>query len=215
MSFPGATESQEARIRELGGALDGHRKRQQAQHPALTMTGMYSVLEKRRSGEALTKKEQALHEQGLVSVLKEIHDDLDRAVFDAYGWPHDLDDVAILERLVALNAERAAEERQGKIRWLRPEYQCPEGTATETESVAASAVGAVEAQAPKKSPWPKGLAEQAQSVRDALAAFQGPATAEQVARSFKSAGTDRVTDLLDTLVSLGQCRALEDGRYVA
>ena len=179
------------------------------------MTGMYNVLEKLRSGEVLTKKEQVIHEQGLVSVLKEIHDDLDRAVFDAYGWPHDLHDEAILERLVALNAERAAEERQGKIRWLRPEYQCPEGTATQTETVEGLAVAAVEAQAPTKRAWPNSLAEQAQSVRSALDAFHGPATAEQVARSFKSARTDRVTELLDTLASLGQCRALEDGRYVA
>ncbi len=175
---------------------------------------MYNVLEKLRSGEALTAKEQTIHTQGLVSVLKEIHDDLDRAVFDAYGWPHDLDDAAILERLVALNAERAAEERQGKIRWLRPEYQCPAGTATQTTTVAAASVAAVEAQAPTKRPWPKGLAEQAQSVRGALDAFNGPATAEQVARSFKSARSERVVELLDTLVSLGQCRALEDGRYV-
>ena len=163
----------------------------------------------------MTNKEQTIHEQGLVSVLKAIHDDLDRAVFDAYGWPHDLDDAAILERLVALNAERAAEERQGKIRWLRPEYQCPGGTATQTESVEGLAVAAVEAQAPTKRAWPKGLAEQAQSVRGALAAFNGPATAEHVARSFTRARTERVVELLDTLVSLGQCRALEDGRYVA
>jgi hypothetical protein len=32
----------------------------------------------------------------------------------------------ILERLVALNAERAKEKRNGLIRWLRPEYQAPE-----------------------------------------------------------------------------------------
>ena len=29
----------------------------------------------------------------------------------------------ILERLVALNAERAAEEARGLIRWLRPDFQ--------------------------------------------------------------------------------------------
>jgi type II restriction/modification system DNA methylase subunit YeeA len=39
------------------------------------------------------------------------HKKLDRAVFDAYGWPHDLTDEQILERLLALNLERAA--RQG------------------------------------------------------------------------------------------------------
>ena len=37
------------RIRELGERLDAHRKRQQALHPDLTLTGMYNVLEKLRS----------------------------------------------------------------------------------------------------------------------------------------------------------------------
>ena len=92
-----------------------------------------------RAGEAalrraLTQSEKIIHEQGLVSVLRQLHDDLDAAVFDAYGWPapsiakHSgcaLTDEEILERLVALNAERAAEEAQGLIRWLRPEYQAP------------------------------------------------------------------------------------------
>ena len=35
---------------------------------------------------ALSAKERDIHEAGLVSVLKEIHDDIDRAVFEAYGW---------------------------------------------------------------------------------------------------------------------------------
>ena len=35
------------------------------------------------------------------------HTKLDAAVFDAYGWPHDLSDEQILERLLALNGERA------------------------------------------------------------------------------------------------------------
>src|SRR5690606_21265716 len=112
---------------ELGEQLDAHRKRQQEKHPDLTMTGMYNVLEKLRSGEPLSAKEKTIHEQGLVSVLKQIHDDLDAAVFDAYGWPHGLTDEQILERLVALNAERAAEEARGLVRWLRPEFQNPAG----------------------------------------------------------------------------------------
>lgn len=32
---------------------------------------------------------------------------------------------AVLERLVALNARRAAEEAAGTIRWLRPDFQDP------------------------------------------------------------------------------------------
>jgi type II restriction/modification system DNA methylase subunit YeeA len=35
------------------------------------------------------------------------HQKLDRAVFDAYGWPYDLSDEEILARLLALNLERA------------------------------------------------------------------------------------------------------------
>ena len=84
---------------------------------------MYNVLEKLRAGAELSVKEKRIHDEGLVSVLKQIHDDLDAAVFAAYGWPATLTDEQILERLVALNAERAAEEARGIIRWLRPEFQ--------------------------------------------------------------------------------------------
>jgi hypothetical protein len=38
------------------------------------------------------------------------HRKLDEAVFAAYGWPPDLTDDQILERLLALNLERAAAE---------------------------------------------------------------------------------------------------------
>jgi type II restriction/modification system DNA methylase subunit YeeA len=38
------------------------------------------------------------------------HQTLDQAVLDAYGWPHDLTDDEILERLLALNLARATEE---------------------------------------------------------------------------------------------------------
>ncbi len=84
--------------------------------------------------QVLTFKERKIHEDGLVSVLKQIHDDLDAAVFAAYGWPGTLSDEEILERLVALNHERATEEAAGKIRWLRPEFQCPQtGGPTKTQ----------------------------------------------------------------------------------
>ena len=41
--------------------------------------------------------------------LRLAHEQLDRAVFDAYSWPHDLTDEQILERLLALNLQRAAQ----------------------------------------------------------------------------------------------------------
>ena len=58
-------------------------------------------------------------------ILKELHDRLDALVLEAYGWPADLGDEQILERLVALNAARAAEEKAGTVRWLRLDYQIP------------------------------------------------------------------------------------------
>jgi hypothetical protein len=66
--------------------LDSHCKRQQEHHPGLTLTGIYNVLETLRSGESLTAKEKSIHDQGLVAVLRQIHDELDEAVLEAYGW---------------------------------------------------------------------------------------------------------------------------------
>ncbi len=84
--FPAPGESEKARIRQLAEELDGLRKARQALYPGLTMTGIYNVLEKLRRGEPLTSKDKLIHEQGLVSVLRQLHDDLDAAVLAAYGW---------------------------------------------------------------------------------------------------------------------------------
>lgn len=133
----GLTPELADRIRSLAEQLDAHRKARQAAHEAVTLTGLYNVLDKLRRGEALSAKDKTLHEQGLVSVLQSLHDELDAAVLAAYGWS-DLGPVpwadeaartawteALLERLVALNAKRAAEEAAGTVRWLRPEFQDP------------------------------------------------------------------------------------------
>ncbi|MEQ8836601.1 MAG: hypothetical protein RID07_07335, partial [Lacipirellulaceae bacterium] len=214
--FPDATEPQKARIRELGEQLDAHRKRQQELHPKLTMTGMYNVLEKLRSDEELTEKEKTIHEQGLVSVLRQIHDDLDAAVADAYGWPVDLSDEEILERLVALNHERAEEEKRGLIRWLRPEYQNPDGATQQTMLLDTKETKKkTTKQKIKKQPWPKKLGEQAAAVSAALAAIGEPADEALVAKRFTRANKQRIAELLETLAGLGRARELEDGRFLA
>jgi hypothetical protein len=147
----GLTPDLTDRIRHLAEQLDAHRKARQAAFDSVTLTGLYNVLDKLRRGEALSPKEKVLHEQGLVSVLRSLHDELDAAVLAAYGWS-DLGPVpwadeaaravwteAVLERLVALNARRAAEEAAGTIRWLRPDFQDPARRA-EREAAAAQAV---------------------------------------------------------------------------
>ena len=218
--FPSCSSSQQERVREFGERLDAHRKRQLAQYQSLTITDTYNALETLRSGQPFPVNEKQIHEQGLVSVLKQIHDDLDAAVFDAYGWPYDLTDDEILKRLVELNRERCEEEKRGIIRWLRPEYQNPEGA-----QAASTTQGAlpIEPESPEtspavagaKRPWPKTLPEQAQSVRAVLAEQPTGLTPEQLARLFLRANTQRVTDMLNTLVSLGQARTLEGDRYVS
>ncbi|MGD9710416.1 MAG: class I SAM-dependent DNA methyltransferase, partial [Halothiobacillaceae bacterium] len=185
--FPAASADQQQTIRGLAEQLDSHRKRQQALHPDLTLTGMYNVLAKLRAGEALTAKDKTIHEQGLVSVLRQLHDELDAAVADAYGWPADLPDDQMLERLVALNAARAKEEAQGLVRWLRPEYQQPtaiDQPARQTDLDLDEEAPPTTIEPKAKEPWPKTLPEQVAAVRAALTAAGGPVTAEVVARSF-------------------------------
>lgn len=214
--FPDTYAQAKTHIGDLAEQLDAHRKRQQEKHPKLTMTGMYNVLEKLRSGETLDTKEQAIHEQGLVSVLKQIHDDLDAAVFDAYGWPHDLDDEAILHRLVELNHERADEEGRGLIRWLRPEFQNPDGatqTAFDNESTKKKAKKATAKI--KKQPWPKSLPDRMVAIQNALQRHGTPADVRQVAAYYTRANKDNVAELLETLAAVGNVRQIEDGRYVS
>jgi hypothetical protein len=211
--FPDATPAQQTRIRDLGEKLDAHRKAQQALHPGLTMTGMYNVLEALRAGRELTAKEKIIHEDGLVTILRELHDELDAAVFDAYGWPVDLPDEAILSRLVALNAERTEEENNGTIRWLRPEYQ----TKSKEERKAVQAtldMGFAPEAAPKgkkakaaiKQPWPSGMLEQIHSVRATLDALRDAGTGitlDSVAERFTRAPRAKVEEILGVLEGLG------------
>ena len=115
--FAEASEPKRERIRSLGEQLDSHRKRCQEMHPNLTLTEMYNVLEELRGGQPLDAISQIIHDHGLVSMLRDLHDDLDRAVAEGYGWPSDLSTEDILFRLVELNVGRTAEERSGLVRW--------------------------------------------------------------------------------------------------
>ncbi len=240
--FPVLSPTPDLRVGKLGEDVHAHRKGQQLAHPELTLTGTYNVLDKLRRGEPLSSKEKQIHEQGLVSILRELHDELDRAVFAAYGW-NDLADKLVgrpgattpwpekppeqaeaeeelLTRLVALNAERAAEEKRGLIRWLRPEFQNPQGTKppsqdemdTDTDESAA-----VVSKPDKKIPWPKSAAEQARAVADALVAARSPLSHDELAARFtgKGAWKKRLPAMLDTLVALGRARDTGSGFVAA
>lgn len=208
--FPTGDETAKARIRALGEELDAHRKRVQAQHPGLSLTLMYNVLEALRAGRALSPKEQTVHNHGLVSVLRQLH----AAVAAAYGWPADLPDDDILTRLVALNAERAAEEAAGHIRWLRPAYQDPTGATTQTGLglVTPDVVPAKSKASKAKEPWPKTLAERVQVVERTLQSTAVPITAAALTKRFARADTNGLSEILVTLAMLGRVQQ-EAGVY--
>ncbi len=244
--FPGLDESPlKQRIRDLGEKLDAHRKARQAAHPELTLTGLYNVLEKLRSGASLSDKERKIHDQGLVTILKQIHDELDEAVLEAYGWsdlgrcdtpvahvpvpPHDRsvvhpladrlaagDEAAqqleqeLLKRLVALNHERAAEEKRGLIRWLRPEYQAPDDTGVPTSEqkqieLEAESTSAKPLAPAQKLKWPASMPDQVAAIQRLLPAT-GPDPSELAACFGKrtQARIRTITEILDTLTALGK-----------
>ena len=218
--FPDPSDALRARLRDLGEELDATRKTVQAEHPDLTLTGLYNVLEKVRAGTPLDAKDEDVKDRGRVLILKDLHDQIDRAVADAYGWPHDLTDEQILERLVALNAERAAEEAAGHVRWLRPDYQIPRfakgaAAATSGQLDLGETVVAIDKSLPA---FPKDKGEQAMAIHAVLQAANRPMDAAVVSRAFKGGGKrieQRVVQALSTLVRYGWITALPGGAYAA
>lgn len=209
LPFPDAAEPLRERIRFLGEQLDAHRKRRQEAYPNLTLTDMYNILDELRAGQPLNATSQIIHDRGLVSVLRDLHDDLDRAVAEAYGWSPDLATEDILFRLVELNSTRAAEERTGLVRWLRPEFQrsgaiqAGLGVEMEEEEPQPARVGRL--------PWPPSLPERVRAVRDYLMQAHEPVPPGTVARTFARARTPEITAILETLTALGQARRDESG----
>ena len=211
--FPDATSHQQSRIRELAEQLDAHRKRQQTAHPALTLTDLYNVVEKLRAGETLSAKEQTVNQQGLASVVFSLHQQIDAAVADAYGWPHDLSYSEILTRLVRLNHERAAEEATGYVRYLRPLYQASGKQQLGIDlSTTIPVISSTVAEASQQE-YPKELARQMQAVRDAVQQAGIPLSAKQVAACFQRTRPEKVQPLLDTLATLALVRRTPENTY--
>lgn len=184
-----------------------------------TLTGLYNVLEKLKAKAPLTPADEEVKQRGLVLILKELHEQIDALTADAYGWPRDLTDEQILERLVALNAERAKEEAAGHVRWLRPDYQVPrfaKGAAAKSgELDLGDAVVAIDKGLPT---FPKDRYEQPLAVEAALMAAGRPMDAAELARAFRgrAKGTEqRIVQVLGTLARYGRVTALADGKFAA
>ena len=136
---------------------------------------------------------------------------------DAYGWPADLDEEEILTRLVALNHERAAEEARGVIRWLRPDFQNPDGRAARVADAQGEmdvGVAAPDASGPR---LPDDQGELARAVRALVAGAATPLSSRDIASRFAGKNTrakiTRVDAMLSILAAIGQAEATDDGRW--
>lgn len=211
--FPETSEAQRARIRELAEELDALRKKVVAEHDFLTMTKLYNVREKLKSGGPLDETERAIHDAGCVGVIHELHNKIDAAVAEAYGWPVDLSDDEILARLVALNRERAEEEKRGIIRWLRPEYQAPRAKAAIKKEQFEVALEAPEAGLPL---LPKDDAQLVAVLRRTLRTIGKPVQPKALALQFRDGGraVRRVERGLRLLVAAGAVRRSDSGWFL-
>lgn len=201
------------KIRAEAEGLDTLRKKVLGEHEDITLTKLYNVLEALREGRELAEAERDIHNRGLVTLIKQHHDAIDRLVAEAYGWPADLVDEEILTRLVALNKERAAEEANGLIRYLRPEFQDPGYKAPVSQTLD---FGEAPVSLPDNIiPWPSNLPEQVSAVQSILGSSPVPLAAQDVARNFKGKRATTVRPVLDALAGIGMARRLKDGRYAA
>lgn len=215
--FPSPSDLLKAKIRNAAEELDAFRKERQKEHPEITLTQMYNVLEKLKVNEALTPAEEEIKDKGLILILKELHEKLDRLVFEAYGWPQTLTDEEILEKLVALNRERAEEEKRGHVRWLRPDYQIPrfgkglDKMAAKEEQI--EALLGVEEKGAKKGSFPTDAVGQTAAVFAALAASQGAITVADIAAGYrKSKNLEKtIAGVLASLARLGHVTT-KDGK---
>jgi hypothetical protein len=237
--FPSSGELLKAQIRTVAEEIDEHRKQRRKEHPSLTLTQIYNVLERLKAVDAakesvsasnpdshggvgkaatreevvpsLTADEERVKDEGLILILKELHEKLDRLVFQAYGWPETQDDEEILAKLVMLNRERIAEERRGHVRWLRPDYQIPRfGKDVDKQAVGEEGaqitadLGLPEPSARKPS-FPTDPVAQTAAVFAALATARGLISADALASNFRKtkALEKTIFDVLASLARLG------------
>ena len=174
--FPAWTESQRMALADAGERLDAFRKARLAEFPDLTLTRLYNALEAHRAGRPMTEEEAVDFEHGSVLILAELHAEIDALTRDAYGWAPELAGEAMLAALFALNAERAAAEARGEVRWLRPTYQRARFAKASVSGPeqAGDLLGETAATPAERATWPKRPRDQVLAIKGALAEAGAP-----------------------------------------
>ncbi len=162
--------------------------------------------------EALGNRE-ALSKVGPFSPRQECRGSLPLADLLARGGPEaEALEQEILTRLVALNHERAAEEKRGLIRWLRPEFQAP-GQAdpdqrpleqTEMEGVDTSDPSSLIPQPSSLETWPEEAPAQVSAVRKLLPTVgKDPEALSACFASKSKKRTEKIAAIIAILESFG------------
>jgi hypothetical protein len=211
--FPDPPAKLREKIGSLAEWIDAHRKAALARGDKVGMTLMYNVVDKLRAGTELTKAEREVHTLAACGTLRDLHDDLDRLVAEAYGWSWPEPAGKLLDRLVALHDQRVGEERAGTVRWLRPEYQRARFAAgrPEANSNGEDAAEGADAAPPPASPWPTKAVDQIGALQSLVAA--GPITVGDATARFAGASREAVARHLAYLAILGEVRQLDGERY--
>src|SRR5690606_11329741 len=102
--------------------------------------------------------------------------------------------------LVALNAERRAEERAGRVRYLRPAFQAPGAPVQSGLDLATVPAPATDGEAPRR-PWPDTFAGRIAAVRQA--AEGGAVTVEALLSRFEGASREAVVEAFEALADRG------------
>ena len=212
--FPVADGGQRTRIGDLAEELDATRKEVLERHPDLTLTGLYNLSDKLACDEPFDTVEQDRRARGCVDLIGELHRRLDAAVAAAYGWPANLPAQEAVQRLVALNAERRADERRGRVQWLRPDYQPARAGVVPIASVGGERQleAALPVAARRKPAFPRDAVGQTAAVFDALRSGNGltaPSIAAQFAQGRRA--EPRIAATLAALERLGHVRVVGGG----
>ena len=164
-----------------------------------------------------------------VAQLAEQIDQQRKRVLAGYGMPASSTTDDILAHLVQLNTQRAAEDAQGRMRWLRPDFQNPQNSVQKQELLAQEEkapeadldsekpLSKPEQTKPQQLPWHATLPEQVRAVAAVLAASPAPLTLPSIESRFKGRGPWKkgLPALLQTLEALGRAQAVPTGGEVA
>ncbi|MBN9481526.1 MAG: class I SAM-dependent DNA methyltransferase [Bordetella sp.] len=192
---------------EIGGIaeeMEALRRRMLSDDESLTMTALYNERE-------IAAKRGATSSG--IQVLNHLHQRLDRAVLQGYGWPEGIEDEATVQALLRLNLERAEAEAGGAVRFLRPAYQ--RGRVRLTWAP-------VQIEAPlmrvaERRPLPDALDELAGALLEHLRREGAPLQSLDLARRFDGQigrrETDRVEQMLAVLAVAGSVQRVDDGWF--